>query len=69
MVDLVYSPEKFLFFDILLLHYDINLRSSIFSVSSLDFAIDFSSVCESASGLFCGELLETYLNFFDSPYY
>ena len=70
MVDLVYYPTNLLFFDIPLLYYCINLRSSvIFYLSSGDilslsiflsnpvFFYSFSTVSE----LFCGEIFQNFV--------
>ena len=64
MVYLVYFLTNLLFFDILLLCYYINLRSSIiFCLSSgdlyLSLGISLSSPFVIVSELFCDELLQT----------
>ena len=66
MVDLVYYLTNLSFFDIPLLYYDINLRSSIFfcfssrdTYLSLGISLSFSFVV--VSKLLCGEPLETFV--------
>ena len=66
MVDLVYCLTKLLFFDILLLYYYINIRSSrFFCISSGDIyvslGIPFSCSFVTVSELFCGEIFEIFV--------
>ena len=71
MVDLVYCATDLLFFDIPLLYYYINLRSSIDSClfsgdiylssgNSLSNLV-FSASTVTASKLFCGEVFEIFV--------
>ena len=63
MVDLVYCLTSLLFFDIPLLYYYINLRSSImFCLFSGDICLSVSiSVSLSVSEVFWGKFLETFV--------
>ena len=71
MVDLVYCPAILLFFDLLILHYHINLNFSLFyCLSSGDihiyiyiyiYDIHPFSVSVLISELFLGELFETFV--------
>ena len=66
MVDLVYYLTNWLFFDIPLLSYYINLRSSIiFCIPRWDIylslGISLSCSVIIISGLFCGEILQVFV--------
>ena len=66
MVDFVYCLTNLLFFNISLLHYYINLRSSIISCLSLGdmyLSLGISLSCSSitVSELYCCEVSETFV--------
>ena len=66
MFDLVYYPTNLIFFDIPLLYYCINLRSSIIFCLSpediyLSLGISLSRSFLSVPEFFCREVLETFV--------
>ena len=61
MVDLVYSPTGFLFFDIPLLYYYINLRSSIVCCVFWGDIYLSLGVSISLTELLCGKLFEAFV--------
>ena len=66
MVDLVYCLTNLLFFDIPLIYYYINLRSSIISCLSsgdiyLSLAISLSYSLVTVSELFCSEVFDIFV--------